>query len=344
MAKMRSKRQTLIAVTLVTALSAAPIVQAGFLADLDKAMKNYGDNITKTGDNNLATMKTVLGHIKKGEFKQILPAVDAGMKTYGGDMQKTGDDALVDLKAIIKDLLDPKTYLPGPLKKAWEAFVAELAVLKARFLRRVENPWADDPPAGGGAGGETEPAPPADPPPADPPADPPPADPPPSPAPPAPPEGGGDTPPPTGASAETGELPEQAAASSTRKAGGVVGVDGMNEAFSEFVGVREVASKAHGWNQSEVPAASRTAVGSKVTRMVAHAREMEDKLFKKLSRNATAMKAFLAFCAKKGASAKAQCGQLLDRLAKSWNAQAMRDRSNAAKAELAKAIAKFKSK
>ena len=327
---MRAKRKSLVALTLVSALVATPMVQAGFLTDVDKAMKDYAGNIQKEGDDNLATMKTVVDAVKKGEFKAILPAVDAGMKSYGTNMQKTGDDAWADLKPILKDLVDPKTYLPGPLKKAWEAFVAELAVLKARFLRRVDKPWADDPPAGGGgAGGDPQP-PPANPPPANPP---PPA----SVAPPAPPSVSA-TIPTTGGD---GSLP--AAASSIR--GEVVDVDGMNDTFGEYLGVRQTALAAHSWSESKLSATAQGPVGTKIERMAWHARDMEDRLFAKLRANRTAAKAFIAWASHlDAATAKQHLAGLTSRLHQSWNMEALHDRADASKAAIAKGFANLKAK
>jgi hypothetical protein len=139
----RALRATIVAAVLIGL--AAGSLQAGprkLLEDLDKAMKDYANNIQTTGEN--------AGKFLTGK-DYSLTALDAAMKAYVADTQKTGDDALADLKPFIHDLLDIKTYLPEAVIKAWQAFVAELAVLRARFLRRCENPWADDPPAGGGA-------------------------------------------------------------------------------------------------------------------------------------------------------------------------------------------------
>lgn len=302
---MRSNRRTLVALTVVASMMATPIVQAGFLDKVDKAMKDYAGNIQAEGDANLATMKTIVDALKKGEFKAILPAIDAGMKSYGAAMQKTGDDAWADLKPILQDLVNPATYIPGPIKKMWEAICAELAVLKARFLRRCENPWADDPPAGGGAGGSEEPAPPAEPPapPAEPPAPPaePPAEPPPSPAP-----GGGDVPPAGG----DGSLP---AASSTR-AHHVVGVEEMKCAFAEYLMAKNAAMKGYNFNQTKVDAKAQAAVGAKVEKMAWHCKDMEDRLFAKISRNKTARKAYASWVAGLDEASRRQVSSLTRRL------------------------------
>lgn len=336
---MRAKRRTLAALTLVSALVATPFVEAGFLGDVDKAMKDYATNIQKEGDDNLATMKTIVDAVKKGEFKAILPAVDAGMKSYGTNMQKTGDDAWVDLKPILKDLVDPKTYLPAPLKKMWEAFVAELAVLKARFLRRVEHPWADDPPAGGGNGGDPQPPP-----------NPPPA----PPTPPttgAKPAGGGADPgvpssqSTTATSGATGALPasSEIRASAIVASGPPIGVDGMNACYEEYLNVRKTALAASDWKASKLDAKQQGPVGEKIELMAGHARDMEDRLFAKLRGNKTAVKALVAYVGKLDASARAHFRSLVSRLQQSWNAQALHERADAAKADIAKLLAKLKS-
>lgn len=305
---MRSNRRRLVALTVVASLMATPIVQAGFLDKVDKAMKDYAGNIQAEGDANLATMKAIVDALKKGEFKAILPAIDAGMKSYGAAMQKTGDDAWADLKPILQDLINPATYIPGPIKKMWEAIVAKLAVLKARFLRRCENPWADDPPAGGGAGGSEEPAPPAEPPPAEPPpAEPPPAEPPapPSPAPGG--EGGGDVPPAAGGD---GSLP---AASSTRNRH-VVGVEEMKCAFAEYLMAKNAAVEGYNFNQSKVDAKARPAVGAKVEKMAWHCKDMEDRLYAKISRNKTARKTYAAWVNGLDEASRRQVSSLTRRL------------------------------
>lgn len=345
---MRTRRALSLVVGL--ALVVAPAAHAGFMQDLDKAMRTYGDNIVKTGDNNIATMKTLLEKVKTGKFKEILPAIDAGMKTYGGDLQKTGDDAIADIKAIVKDLTDIKTYIPAPLLKLWEAFVAELAVLRARFLYRCEHPWADDPPAGGGGGGNENPPPPADPPAGGgdtpPPADPPPASPAPAPA------GGSaaspaaDTPPPTG---DSGSLPGDAQASSIRASGTrgpVVDVAGMNGAFDDFVGVRKAAQKAYNWARTEkFSAEQRTAVMAKVNSMVEYAHQLESKLVAKLARNATATRAFVAYVGKLDpAVARGSFSSLLTQLSRSLNAAALSARATKAQRDLAAQVSQLKAK
>jgi hypothetical protein len=133
-----------MAVLLLGLTGLTPSAQAAnnkFLEHLDGLMNKYRDNQTATGDHALAFITG-----KKYSGADIKAALEA----YEKDLQKTGEDGQADLKLLLDDLKDPTNFLPGPLKKLWENIVQELAVLRARFLRRCQNPWADDPPDGGG--------------------------------------------------------------------------------------------------------------------------------------------------------------------------------------------------
>jgi hypothetical protein len=141
--KIRLER-SVASVALGMTLFASPIHAAGFLDKVDKAMKDYATNIQATGDHAIETIKAVADALAHGKLKGTLEAVDKGMKAYEADITKTGDDALASIKEIAKALTEFKTYLPGSI-------AASIETLKARFLARAANPWAED--GGGGGGG-----------------------------------------------------------------------------------------------------------------------------------------------------------------------------------------------
>jgi hypothetical protein len=315
------------ALALAMAAASALPVQAGdgFLKHLDTLMRNYADSFYKEGSPGDVAEKFFRG----GNFG--LKAIDQAMRAYGDASQKVGEQAWTDLKVVLKDLLDVKTYLPGPLKKAWEALVAELAVLKARFLARCENPWADDPPAGGSAAAEV-----------------------PSAAPEAAPESG----------AADGALPEGEPAAplasgiapggaggavrassirprSSRRVARVVGAREMEDAFDEFVRVRKNAQRGIEMIRS-LEAGRRAQVQEKLVRQ---AHEMEDMLLAKLRSNPTALKALSSYLARLDRrTAQGSFRRLLTRLTQALNAAALADRRNARARERAAAAASLKAR
>lgn len=316
------RRSIPVVACLLAALTASAAC-AGFLKDLDTLMRNYADNIIKQGDD-------VRNAFANG-FD--MKALDTAMKAYSDDIIKTGDDAWRDLKAVLKDLLDIRTYLPGPLRAAWEAFVKEIAVLRQRFLWRTEHPWEDDPPAGGGDNPPSNIV--VGPTPGDgsPPADTQPAD-------PAPVTG--PSPSPVSDPAPlSGKLPGDASASVTRGAK-VLSQKGMVLELDTFVNYRKTTEKAHGW-LSGLDAQKKQAIGPKVDWMVREAHRMDEVLVAKAASNATFLKVLVAYVKRLDAStARGSFGNVLSNLARKLNADAMADRGSAVKRSRAIEIAALK--
>jgi hypothetical protein len=109
------------------------VCQAGILQALDTLMQNYAKSFYAEGSP---------GAIAEDWFKG---KKEATLAAYAEAQQRVGEQALTDLKALVKELGTFSNYIPGDLAK-------HFATLKARFLARAANPWADD---GGGAASAT---------------------------------------------------------------------------------------------------------------------------------------------------------------------------------------------
>ena len=138
---MKLASASLALAALVIAGTATPAHSGEFLKHLDTLMKNYSESFYKEGSPGDIAEKWFRGGPK---VWFSLKEMDTTMKGYADAQQKVGEQALADLKVLGHDLISFKTYLPSGV-------VASLGRMKARFLARAANPWADDA-AGASAG------------------------------------------------------------------------------------------------------------------------------------------------------------------------------------------------
>jgi hypothetical protein len=289
-----------LALTVAVLASSATRLEAkeGFLKHLDTLMQNYAGSFYKEGSPGDVAEKWFRGGPK---VWFSLKEMDTTMRAYGDAQQKVGEQALADLKVVLKDLISFKTYLPSGV-------VDSLATLKARFLARAANPWADD--AGGGAAADFSPS-----------------------------DSGG----------EDGSLPESGSMASSIRApaasktkGKTEDRGGMRDSFESFVGFRKNAQKAVKASE-KLDADKKTAIQAAVLK---HARQMEETLVARLSRNETAIDELARYCDSLDAPTARGCfASAAGKLVRVTNSAAMSgDKSAKKRAEKAAALkAKLKS-
>lgn len=294
---MRKASAGIMLAALVIAGTATPARSGEFLKHLDTLMRNYSESFYKEGSPGDIAEKWFRGGPK---VWFSLKEMDTTMKSYADAQQKVGEQALADLKVVAKDLISFKTYLPNGL-------VQSLGAMKARFLARCANPWADDG-AGAGAGMEmasTE-------------------------------LSGGDV--------GDGGLPaaSMTRASGTRVPGGKAeGKDGMTDSFVSYVNFRKSAQAACK-EAGSVDASKKKEITDHV---LSHARRMETVLVAKLLKNDTALTALDEFCATLPAGTARGCfGTALTRLVKEANAAAMASGADPKAKTIAKHAAALKKK
>lgn len=287
-----------LAVLVLTSSASRVEAKEGFLKHLDTLMRNYSNSFYAEGSPGDIAEKWFRGGPK---VWFSLKEMDTTMKSYADAQQKVGEQALADLKVVAKDLISFKTYLPSGV-------VESFGRMKARFLARAANPWADDG-AGGAAGAEMASV-----------------------------ElSGGD--------AGDGEVPAasmiRVRASGTRKPKQTEGKEGITDSFASYVGFRKTA-------QTAVQGASKLDAEKKkqvTERVLGHARRMETVLVKRLLANDTAITALEDYVKTlEPATAKGCFSTALTRLVKEANAAAMADSADAKAAKIAKHAAALKAR
>jgi hypothetical protein len=283
---------TTMLAALLIAGTATSARSEGFLKHLDTLMQNYAGSFYKDGSPGDIAEKWFRGGPK---VWFSLKEMDTTMKAYGDAQQKVGEQALADLKVLGKDLISFKTYLPGS--------VETFGRLKARFLARAANPWADDG-AGAAAGVDMASA---------------------------------DL---SGASDDSIPDSGPTAASRIRASGTRVPAGkkteskrGMTDSFATYVGFRKTAQVA-------VKSAQKLEAGKRkqiVERVIAHANRMEDVLVARLSTNDTALLALDEYIKTlDAATAKGCFGPALTKLVRQANAAALAESADAKTKQLAK--------
>lgn len=299
---MRVASAGVLAAALVIANTATPARSGEFLKHLDTLMKNYSESFYKEGSPGDIAEKWFRGGPK---VWFSLKEMDATMKGYADAQQKVGEQALADLKVVAKDLISFKTYLPSGV-------VESLGRLKARFLARAANPWADDG-AGAAAGAQMASV-----------------------------ElSGGDAG--DGALPDSGSMASVTRASGTRRPGGkpTEGKDGITDSFASYVGFRKTAQVA-------VKSAAKLDPDKKkqvTERVINHARRLETVLVARLLANDTAITALEDYIKTLDAATARGCFTgALTRLVKEANAAAMADGADARATRIARHATALKTK
>ena len=283
---------------LVIAGTATPARSGEFLKHLDTLMKNYSESFYKEGSPGDIAEKWFRGGPKTW-FS--LKEMDTTMKGYADAQQKVGEQALADLKVVAHDLISFKTYLPSGVAES-------LAKMKARFLARCANPWADD---GAGASQGVDMA----------------------------------TTELSGGDVGDGSLPaaQSVRASAIRVPGGAQteGKDGITDSFASFVTFRQTAQSAIQSAGSLDPAKKKEVTDH----VISHARRLETVLVARLLRNDAAIADLDEYCQTlPAATAKGCFSGALTQLVQKANAAAMSDHATDQSKAIAKHAAALKKK